>query len=166
MSNAIAGVNTEFQRYNGYGWETIAEIISIDGPGLSRTMINVTNLSSAEGWAEFIGGIKDGGLIKLEMIFTQHTYSVMKVDFLNKSPQTYRVILPDVLLSTINFDGLVKDLPINISYEGAVKCSVGIKITGMVTDSFTEESIVVPESFDVPSGDVGVFDTTFDYTFN
>jgi predicted secreted protein len=156
MSNAIVGTGTEFQRFNGHSWETIADIVSVDGPILTRSMIDVTSLTSEGGFAEYIGGVMDGGSIKLEMQFTQHNYSMMKVDFLNKYPISYRIILPDVLSSTISFNGLVKDLPINIPLDGVIMCSVGIKVTGMVFDSFTDESDVVPpESTDIPeSSDV------------
>lgn len=36
MSNAVAGVGTIFERYNGVTWEDIAEVTSIEGPDMDR----------------------------------------------------------------------------------------------------------------------------------
>lgn len=50
-------------------WTTIAEIFSIDGPSLTRNLPDASNMDSPGGFAEFIGGLKDGGEITLGMNF-------------------------------------------------------------------------------------------------
>jgi len=95
MTNAVAGVGTVFERWNGTGWDTIAEINSIEGPSMNKDIIEVTSLDTAGGYNEFITGFMDGGQLTLNMNFTRSGYEVMKQDFEIDVARDYRITLPD-----------------------------------------------------------------------
>ena len=133
MSNAVAGVGTLFRRWSGSAWVNIAEINSISGPSMSRDTIDVTSLDSTGGYREFIGGFRDSGTLQLTMNFSQSTFELMKTDFESDTNQNYEIVLPDTATTTLEFVGLVTELPLEITADDKITSSVTLKITGQVT---------------------------------
>ncbi len=133
MSNAIAGVGTRFRRWTGSAWADLAEINSINGPGMSRDTIDVTSLDSTGGYREFITGFRNAGTITLAMNFTRATYDLMKADFESNDLKNYEIVLPDDDETTLEFEGLVTELPLNIPADDKVTADVTIQISGQVT---------------------------------
>jgi len=133
-SEAISGVGAMFHRYDSTSnvWEAIAEITSIKGPGLKRDTIDVTNLDSPDGYKEFIAGFKESGTISLSMNFRRETYDLMKADFESDVMQNYEIILPDTVETSFEFEGLVIELPLNITTKDAITADVTIQISGKV----------------------------------
>lgn len=133
MSNAISGVGTLFRRWSGAAWVNIAEVNSISGPSMSRDTIDVTSLDSTGGYREYIGGFRDGGTISLTMNFTNATYTVMQADFEDENSHHYEIVLPDAESTSLEFVGVVTEVPLEITADDKVTSSVTIKITGAVT---------------------------------
>ena len=129
-SNAFSGVGTVFQRWSGSGWVPIAEVNSISGPTMSRDTIDVTSLDSTGGYREFIAGFRDPGTVQLTMNFTNTTYDTMKTDFDDDDAQNYEIVLPDN--TSLEFLGLVTELPVEIAADDKVTSTVSIKISGEV----------------------------------
>jgi predicted secreted protein len=127
-SNAVAGVGTRFLR-NGL---PLAEVNSITGPGMTRDFIDVTSLDSTGGYREFIAGFRDGGTVTLNMNFTRATYALMKQDFEDDEEQDYEIVLPDVDVTSVEFLGLVTELPLNIPTDDKITADVTIKVSGQV----------------------------------
>lgn len=136
MSDAIAGLGTEFQRGDGATSElytAIAEVINITGPGLSRDFIDVTHLGSTGGYREFIGSFRDGGEYTFTCNFVRAEYDLILADFENNSAVNYQVVMPDTDATTMQFAGLVTALPMTIPFDDKVTVDVTIKISGAVT---------------------------------
>ena len=129
-SQATAGVGTTFRRWDGTNWVEIAEIKQITGPGKTRTTIDVTSLDSTAGYNEFIGGFRDGGTVVLAMIFRRDTYEIMDDDFESDDLQNYEIYLPDDEFTSIEFEGLVTELPLEIAPDDAITTNVTIKVSG------------------------------------
>ena len=137
MSNATAGVGTKFRRWNTStgDWEEIAEITSVTGPGMSRDTIDVTSLDSTAGYREFIGGFRNPGTVVLAMNFTRATYEIMKDDFEDDNLQNYEIILPDAEETSLEFEGLVTELPLTVPADDKITADVTIQVSGQVTIS-------------------------------
>lgn len=136
MSNAVAGKGTKFRRWDSSGagaWVNIAEVNSISGPGMTRDTIDVTSLDSVGGYREFIGGFRDGGTVTLSMNFTRATYEQMKEDFESDDLQNYEILLPDADATSLEFEGVVTELPLNIAPDDKITADVTIKVSGQVT---------------------------------
>ena len=129
-SQATAGVGTTFRRWDGTNWVEIAEIKQITGPGKTRTTIDVTSLDSTGGYNAFIGGFRDGGTVVLAMIFRRDTYEIMDDDFESNDLQNYEIYLPDDEFTSIEFEGLVTELPLEIAPDDAITTNVTIKVSG------------------------------------
>jgi len=133
MSLAVAGVGTLFRRWSGSAWVNIAEINSISGPNKSRGTIDVTSLDSTAGYREFIGGLRDGGVTQLGMNFIRASYDTMNDDFESDTNQNYEIVLPDAENTTIEFVGLVTELPLEVPVDDKITMTVSIKVSGQVT---------------------------------
>lgn len=135
MSNAVAGVGTRFRRWNTSlsEWEDIAEINSITGPGMSRDTIDVTSLDSTGGYREFIAGFRNAGTVGLAMNFTRDTYDLMKADFEDDNLKNYEIVLSDRENTTLEFEGLVTELPLSIPTDDKITSDITIQISGQVT---------------------------------
>ena len=131
-STAVSGVGTKFQRWNGSAYVSLAEVNSITGPSMTRAFIDVTSLDSTGGYREFITGFRDAGTISLKMNFTTASYAFIKEDFQKVAANAYKIVLSDPGLSTLEFEGLVTELPLSIPTDDKISADCTIKITGQV----------------------------------
>lgn len=132
---AKAGVGTQFRRWNSETgeWDSIAEINSITGPGMTRDVIDTMALDTAGGYRTFIAGFRNAGTVVLAMNFTRDTYETMMTDFENDTAQNYEIVLPDDDTTTLEFEGLVTELPLTIPPDDKITVDVTIQISGQVT---------------------------------
>lgn len=136
MSDAIAGVGTQFKREDDTSsgvFNAIAEVNSITGPSMVRDTIDVTSLDSTGGYREYITGFRDGGTVVLNMNFTRDGWNQMLLDFEDDNTHSYQIVFPDTGATTLDFDGYVTDLPITTTPDDKVTADITIKITGQVT---------------------------------
>lgn len=131
-SNAIAGVGTKFYRWSGSDWVALAEVNSITGPSMTRDFIDVTSLDSVGGFREFITGFRDAGTVSLAMNFTHDTYTLLKADFEADTVGYYMICLPDAQVTSLEFAGLVTEIPLSIPTDDKITADVTIKISGTV----------------------------------
>jgi len=130
----VSGKGTEFRRWNSTlgEWENIAEIKSITGPGMSRGTSDTTALDTAGGYKTFIGAFRDAGTVSMNMNFTRDTYEQMKADFEDDDAKNYEIVLPDAETTTLEFEGLVTELPLSIPTDDVITADITIKISGQV----------------------------------
>jgi predicted secreted protein len=131
-TTAVAGVGTTFARWSGSAYVPLAEVTSITGPTMTRDFIDVTSLDSGEGYREFITGFRDAGTISLAMNFTDTSYSNLKSDFESVAAQQYLITLSNTEHTSLEFEGLVTEIPITIPVDDKISCDCTIKITGVV----------------------------------
>jgi predicted secreted protein len=131
-STAVSGVGTKFQRWNGSAYVALAEVNSITGPSMTRAFIDVTSLDSTGGYREFITGFRDAGTISLKMNFTTASYAFIKEDFQKVAANAYKIVLSDTGASSLEFEGLVTELPLSIPTDDKISADCTIKITGEV----------------------------------
>ena len=129
-----AGIGTQFRRYNTVTnlWEAMGRITKIGGPDKKRETQDTTALDTEGGYRTFIGGLRDGGSIKLSMLFTRDTYETMNTDFESDTLQNYEIVLPDDDQTSFEFTGLVTELPLAVD-EKIITADTTIKISGVVT---------------------------------
>jgi len=129
-----AGIGTEFRRFNTvtHVWEKMGRITKIGGPDKKRETQDTTALDTEGGYRTFIGGLRDGGSIKLSMLFTRDTYELMNEDFESDVLQNYEIVLPDDDRTSFEFAGLVTELPLSVD-EKIISADTTIKISGVVS---------------------------------
>lgn len=127
QSEAISGQGTIFKRLTA----AIGEINGINGPGKSRSTIEVTRLEDTDGYQQFIGGLRNPGTVTLNMNYTELGYKTMNDDFESDDVVAYSIELPDG--SKFTFNGLVTELPLTINQGDKMTMDVTIQISGKVT---------------------------------
>jgi predicted secreted protein len=133
MTNAVSSVGALLKKYTGAAWVSVGEVINISGPTMSRETIDVTSLASTGGYREFIAGFRDPGTLTFTMNFTRSDYEIMKTDFESDTEVDYEMILPDDDVTSLEFSGLVTELPLNLDPGSQITCNITIKVTGQVT---------------------------------
>jgi predicted secreted protein len=131
------GFGTLFQRATtltpGTTYETIANVTNIGGPERTREIIDVTAHDSPGGWMEFLGGLKDGGEISLDINYdpAESTHDIDD-DFDDDVPRNYRiVILPDTDDEhTWQIKGIMNNVGDEFPYDDKMARSVTIKVSG------------------------------------
>jgi predicted secreted protein len=128
---------TEFRRATtlspGTVFETIANVTNISGPARSRETIDVTAHDSPDQWMEFIGGLKDGGEVSLDINYDPNEVTHdLDDDFDDTSARNYRVvILPDTEDEhTWSLTGIMKELSDEFPYDDKMQRTMTIKVSG------------------------------------
>ena len=137
----VTGVGAIVNRWDGAQWVALASIKSISGPTSTRETVDTTTLDTTGGYRTFIASLRDAGDLSLPMNFTAAAYTLMKNDFESDDLVQYQIVLPDTGNTTLEFEGLVTDLPLEIPVDDVISCDVTIKISGEVT--LTAVDIVV-----------------------
>ncbi|MBY6275378.1 phage tail tube protein [Symbiobacterium thermophilum] len=140
MSNAVGSIGTKLLRGDGQvpneTFAEIAEVVSIDGPGMSRDTIEVSGLAGH--WKEYIAGAVDGGEVSLELNFLptdpSHgaTNGLLK-DFVEGTPRNFRIVFPDPDKTTWQFTAIVTGFSPSAARDKQLTASVTLKITGEPT---------------------------------
>jgi predicted secreted protein len=120
----------------GNVFETMANVHNISGPERSRETIEVTAHDSPEQWREFIGGLKDGGEVQLDVNYdpAELTHDIDD-DLDDRTPRNYRVvILPgDEDEHTWSFKGIMTNVGDEFPFDDKMGRSITIKVTGKPT---------------------------------
>lgn len=113
----------------------IANLTGISGPNLSADTIDVTTHDSADGFREFIGGLKDGGEISLEGNFTDAAAANVLITLFSSGEVTSGATLTVPSTDTsgtaiLTFDGIVTGYEIDAPHDDKITFSATIKVTG------------------------------------
>jgi predicted secreted protein len=76
---------------------TIANVTSVKGPEIEREAYDVTAHDSPDGWREFIGGLKDGGEVSIEVNYDPRIHDAFVSDFDDPQPRNYKMVFPGTL---------------------------------------------------------------------
>ena len=130
----ITGVGTVFRRWNTSTgeWDKLSEVRSISGPDRTRNILDSTTLDTVGGYRTFIAGFRDSGSIALTMNYSRESYDLMCTDFESDTLQNYEIVLNDTDKTSLEFEGLVTEAPLEIPEE-IVTMNVTIKISGPVS---------------------------------
>ena len=131
---------TLFKRGDGAtpteAFTTIANVTNIGGPDRSRETIDVTAHDSPGGWMEFLGGLKDGGEVSLDINYDPAEVSHdLDDDFDDADPRNYQiVILPGTDDEyTWSISGIMTALGDEFPYDDKMARSMTIKVSGKPT---------------------------------
>jgi len=134
------GFGTLFKRATtitpGTVYETIANVTNIGGPARTRETIDVTAHDSPGQWMEFIGGLKDGGELSLDINYdpAEATHD-LDDDFDDDAPRNYQVvILPgtdDEYTWTVK--GIMTELSDEFPYDDKMARTMTVKVSGKPT---------------------------------
>jgi predicted secreted protein len=118
------------------GANSIAELNSIGGLSLSADSVDVTTLTSTDGFREFIAGYKDAGEVSLSGNFKPNDtngQAALLTNFIDGSTDEYTIVFPEDLGYEWSFDAFVTGYSTAASLDGQVTFEATLKVTGKPT---------------------------------
>ena len=128
------GHGSQFQRSDngtsGGAFASVGTVYDIRPPGLSRETVDVTSHASTERWREFIGGLRDGGEMAVDIEFDPSAQAV--ADFLADlnadAAGYYKIIFPNT--TEWAFAGLMNGFEATDPLDDKLMATATFKITG------------------------------------
>jgi predicted secreted protein len=128
---------TELQRGDGATptevFTAIANVTSIEGPGIERETLDVTAHNSPDGWMEFVGGLKDGGEVELEVNYDPSDHDTLIADFEDEAPRNYRLVFPDPAATTWGLSLILTGFEPEAPYDDKLAAAITFKVNGKPT---------------------------------
>lgn len=109
---------------------TIANVTNVSGPEIERETYDVTAHDSVDGWREFIGGLKDGGEVTLEINYDPRKHDPFVADFGDTVPRDYKLTFPGTLgewALKLVLTGFKSEAPVDDKFTGEMKFKVSGK---------------------------------------
>jgi len=145
-TQAKIGHGTRFQIYDTEAsppaWVSIAEIVSVTPPSMTRDTVDATHAESEEKWREFIPGLRDGGEVSLEMNFIPDgagTTTIMQT-FNSDAQVTCRIVFPDgdadtspIEATVWQFTGFCTGFQPQAPFDGKMSATATFKLSGKPT---------------------------------
>lgn len=134
------GFGVTLERSNMTGspvFAAIGNIVNVGGPEIERETYDVTAHDSTGGWREFIGGLKDGGEVSVELNYDPDIHDVLVGDFDDISARDYRLTWPTVEGQATGARWAFTAFMTGFAPEGPsddkLACEITFKVTGKPT---------------------------------
>lgn len=131
---------TKLERSNMAGtpvFAVVANVTSFGGPEIERETIDVTAHDSPDGWREFVGGLKDGGEVSIEVNYDPREHDLFVADFEDDAPRDYKLTWPNAL-GTWAFKAILTGFSPEAPVDDKLAAELTFKVTGKPTIT-TEE---------------------------
>lgn len=109
---------------------SIAAVANVGGPELSRETYDATHHNSPDGWREFVGGLKDGGEVSLEVRYDPREHDVLVADLEDDEARDYRLIWPSITGAQWDFAGIMTGFSPEGPHDDLLTAEITIKVTG------------------------------------
>lgn len=132
----MAGVDafgTQFKRGDGGGPEVftaVANVTKITPPAIKRETLDVTAHDSPNAWMEFLGGLKDGGEVSIEVNYNPGLHDAMLADLDDDEPRNYQIVFPDALSTTWDFAAILTSYAPDAAPDAKMTAKIGFKVSG------------------------------------
>ena len=123
------------------GFTSVAQVLSISGPSISRETIDTTDADATNDWRTFIASYIDGGEITLEINYdpdtaTHETTAGILEDFgdaIATDPTNYELEFPTSPVTKFQFAASVTGFETSAPHDGVLTASVTYKVMAAVT---------------------------------
>ncbi len=128
MGNATYGMGTVFK----IGVSAIGELTEIEGISMSAETVDITTLSSSNGYREFVQGLKDGGEVTMSGFFypADAGQTALIAAFEGGTTDTYTITFPTGIGKEWIFSGIITAITTGVTMEDPVTFECTIKVTG------------------------------------
>lgn len=124
---------TQLQRGDGAtpteNFTPIANVTDITPPALERETLDVTAHDSPDAWREFIGGLKDGGEVSVDVNYDPREHDGIIDDFADANPRNYKIVWPGTL-GEWAFTALLTGFEPEAPHDDKLAASLTFKVSG------------------------------------
>lgn len=132
----IDGFGAALKRGDGADPEVFTAIgntTNIEGPGIERETIDVTAHDSTDAWREFLGGLKDGGEVSVDLNYDPSKHDALVADFDDEEPRNYQLVFPDSGSTTWSFAAILTEFNPEAPHDDKLAASLTFKVSGKPT---------------------------------
>lgn len=129
--SGLDGFGTLLKRGDGADPEvftTLAGLTNVTGPGVSRETLDVTAHDSADGYREFLGGVKDAGEVSVDVNYDPSVHDVWLDDLDDVNPRNYELHYPDTTVHA--FAAILTAFEPSAPFDDKLAASATFKVTG------------------------------------
>jgi len=127
---------TQLQRGDGATptetFTAIANVTDITPPGIERETYDVTAHDSPDAYREFIGGLKDGGEVEIEINYDPREHDDLVADFADTEPRNYKIVWPSTL-GNWAFAAILTNFEPEAPHDDKLAASLTFKVSGKPT---------------------------------
>ena len=105
-----------------------AQITNLSLPNQDADEVDLTSFDSADGFREFVQGLKDPGSVDVEAWFTKAFADEMQDDFNEGNINTYVIEFPNE--EGVEFEAFVQSIGGEVPMEDGLSMEVTLKLTG------------------------------------
>lgn len=124
---------TLFERGDGAlpteAFTALANVTNIGGPEAERETYDTTAHDSPDGWREFVGGLKDGGEVSLEVNYDPRDHDDLYEDFEDDEPRSYRIVWPNGL-GAWSFKAIMTGFSPEAPHDDKLAAELTFKVSG------------------------------------
>ena len=137
-----SGYGTLLQIGDGAGPEvftTIAEVVTISGPSLTREVIDMTNHGSPNSWREFVAGLLDGGDLTFTINYLPVNATHKKAtggllqDLVDGTKRNFQLVFTDSGTTTWTIPAIITGFSPNAPIDDKLSADVSLKVAGEPT---------------------------------
>ena len=149
------------------GETAIAELTAIGGPTISADTLDVTSHDSADGYREFLQGLRNAGEINIEGNFIPGNAGqvALTTDLNDGSSDAYTVTFPSAMATTWTFSAIVTAFETSAPFDDKASFTATLKITGKATLNVTASTGLTTTFFSISESAVIVPDPANDTYF-
>jgi predicted secreted protein len=110
----------------------VAHVTNITLPAIERETLDVTAHDSASGYMEFLGGLKNGGEMSIEVNYDPTVHDDLTAHMDDSDPLNYKVLFPGSLGSwtfTAVMTGFAPEAP----YDDKLTAEISFQVSGKPT---------------------------------
>lgn len=131
--SGLDGFGAKLMRGDGASPETFTEIADptdISGPGLSRDTIEVTSHGSPNQYKEYVGGLKDGGEVSVDINYQPALHDLLVDDLDDDAPRNYELHFPDPDLTVWAFAAVMTGFEPDAPHDDKLAATVTFQVSG------------------------------------
>lgn len=135
MSDALLGFGTLFQTSDGGSpavWSTLAEVIAITPPEVSRDNIDLSHENGPNEWRESMPGLKSPGEVEFTFNFIPGagTYEDLREEMDDQEIRVRRIVFPNG--EVLGFSAFLTSLGIEAAIDTQLKATAKFQLSGQL----------------------------------
>lgn len=131
----MAGIDafgTQWKMHDGAStYVTIEEVTNVGVLSIDVDTIDVSSHDSPSQWREFLGGMKDGGELSMEINYDPALHGSIMTAI--GATRNHKIILPDAGAAEVSFAAVVSGFSAGAPYDDKLSGTVTLKVSGAVT---------------------------------
>ncbi|MFC4494066.1 phage tail tube protein [Streptomyces ovatisporus] len=113
-------------------YTTVAHVTNITPPAIERETLDVTSHGSTEGWQEFIGGLKNGGELSIELNYDPTVHDALVEHMDDADPKNYKIVWPGTL-GDWTFTAVMTGFAPEAPHDGKLTAEASFQVSGKPT---------------------------------